>query len=188
MHSVVVPRLDDLVAELCQEGDGCGSFTHNHINNTKKAIAAVDGSNQLFTPTTSSPQTNFPFLGEGQEDPEFQYLEGINVFTEDLIHNPTWEATANSKQQLVGATEEAGLKIASSAVAFDSTAVNNNNNNLLIVAQQQQQQNELTEDKNSLDGDLIMTPTAEKLLEEIWLENMNQEAEDCFQHIYPELD
>jgi len=33
-----------------------------------------------------------------------------------------------------------------------------------------------------------MTPTAEKLLEEIWLENMNQEAEDCFQHIYPELD
>jgi len=187
VHSVVVPRLDDLVAELCQEGDGCGSITHNHINNTTKAVAAADGSNQLLTPTTSSHQSNLPFLGEGQEYPEFQYLEGINVFTEDLINYPTWEATANSKQQLVGATEEAELKIAPSAVAFDSTAVNNNNNNLLIVAQQQQQ-NELTEDKNSLNDDLIMTPTAEKLLEEIWLENMNQEAEDCFQHIYPELD
>jgi len=27
---------------------------------------------------------------------------------------------------------------------------------------------------NSLDEDLLMTPTAEKLLEEIWFENMNQ--------------
>lgn len=188
MHSVVVPRLDDLVAELCQEGDGCGSITHNHINNTTKAVAAADGSNQLFTPTSSSSsyQANLSFLGEGQEDPEFQYLQGINVFTEDLINNPTWEAAANSKQQPVGATEEAELKIAPSTVALDSTAVDDKNNNLLIVAQQQL--NELTDDKNSLEDDLIMTPTAEKLLEEIWLENMNQEAEDCFQHIYPELD
>ncbi len=187
MHSVVVPRLDDLVAELCQEGDGCGSLTHNHINNTTKAVAAADGSNQLFTPTTSSSsyQANLSFLGEGQEDPEFQYLQGINVFTEDLITNPTWETAANTKP--VGATEEAELKIAPSTVALDSTAVDDKNNNLLIVAQQQQQ-TELTDDKNSLDDDLIMTPTAEKLLEEIWLENMNQEAEDCFQHIYPELD
>jgi len=41
---------------------------------------------------------------------------------------------------------------------------------------------------NSLDEDLLMTPTAEKLLEEIWFENMNQEAEECIEHIYPDLD
>jgi len=48
--------------------------------------------------------------------------------------------------------------------------------------------NSIQDINNSLDEDLLMTPTAEKLLEEIWFENMNQEAEECIEHIYPDLD
>jgi len=44
-------------------------------------------------------------------------------------------------------------------------------------------------DNNSCGEELLMTPTAEKLLDEIWLENsLNAEAEDCLNRMFPDLD
>jgi hypothetical protein len=194
VHSVVVPRLDDLVAELCREEED-EIRNNNNTNDGVLATAAADLGGQL---NAASPYFSLELpLHTDQDQPEFQYLQGIDLFAEtddDDVNEPNvaWEtATAAAViDEQNGAVEKEAFKMCLSPA---SSPAGGRVDNQLVMTQQQLNNNNSTQqlDKNScnsLDDDLLMTPTAEKLLDEIWLENMNQEAEDCYQHIYPELD
>jgi len=190
VHSVVVPRLDDLVAELCREESG------EVINNVGvMATASVDLGNQL----DAAPHHLTLEIPLNQEDqPEFQFLQDIDVFGDDAAatiddSDATWEtATVNegsiNPNRFSSATKEETFEISFASPVSNGSGVNDK----LVMTQQQlpvtANSNSTQDINNSLNENLLMTPTAEKLLEEIWFENMNQEAEECIEHIYPDLD
>merc|ERR1711970_907028 len=115
--------------------------------------------------------TTSPYLSLPEE---FQYLKHIDVFEADENSVATGQAPA-----ITSATQKTDLEI--------------NNNSVdglkeLLMAQHAENNISIT-DNNSCGEELLMTPTAEKLLDEIWLENsLNAEAEDCLNRMFPDLD
>jgi len=197
VHSVVVPRLDDLVAELCREE------SEEVITNVGvMATASADLGDQLDAATPSpSPHHNLaleiPLNPE--EESEFQFLQGIDVFGDAAATineaDFAWQTTTANENSIIengsgGAIKEEKLEISFASHVSARSGVNNQ----FVMTQPQLQMTpgrSSTQELNnnhSLDEDLLMTPTAEKLLEEIWFENMNEEAEECLEHIYPDLD
>jgi len=193
VHSVVVPRLDDLVAELCREESG------EVINNVGvMATASVDLGNQLDAAPHNQHHLTLEIPLNQEDQPEFQFLQDIDVFGDDAAatiddSDATWEtATVNegsiNPNRFSSAAKEETFEISFASPVSNGSGVNDK----LVMTQQQlpvtANSNSTQDIHNSLDEDLLMTPTAEKLLEEIWFENMNQEAEECIEHIYPDLD
>lgn len=193
MHSVVVPRLDDLVAELCREESG------EVINNVGvMATASVDLGNQLDAAPHQHLTLEIPLNQEDQ--PEFQFLQDIDVFGDDAAatideSGAAWETTTVNEGSINQNGFSSAAKEENFEISFASPVSARSGVNQQLVMTQQQlpmtASSNITQElnnSNSIDEDLLMTPTAEKLLEEIWFENMNQEAEECLEHIYPDLD
>jgi len=161
VQSVVVPRLDDLVAALYQDCEQ----QQQDIEQVEQLISQSDVGH---VDCTTSPYLSLP--------EEFQYLKHIDVFEADEEISVT---TGQTPAITTSATQKTDFEV--------------NNNSVdglkeLLMAQHAEDNISIT-DNNSCGEELLMTPTAEKLLDEIWLENsLNAEAEDCLNRMFPDLD
>jgi len=174
VHSVVVPRLDDLVAALYQDCE-----QQQDIDQVEQHVSQSD--------TGDVDSSTSPYLSLPEPAEEFQFLKDIDVFsscgtTSDENSATTWQTPA-----IATATQKTNMEI-------------NNNRSVdglkeLFMTQQLAEHkistsdNRLTTSSPDCGDELLMTPTAEKMLEEIWLENsLNAEAEDCLNRMFPDLD
>eukprot|EP00088_Acartia_fossae_P033332 TRINITY_DN3410_c0_g1_i3.p1 TRINITY_DN3410_c0_g1~~TRINITY_DN3410_c0_g1_i3.p1 ORF type:complete len:526 (-),score=162.74 TRINITY_DN3410_c0_g1_i3:199-1776(-) len=188
-HSVVVPRLDDLVTELLHE---CSDDENREQDTSSSATGCpiVMASQPHIAPSCDVNTTFMPSVEE------FQYLKDIDVIFGDTDNN-------NNKDGVPTTWQTPAATAASTAEKTEQTAVGNSfttttttgpgleqlviTNNTTSSPQQQDTQQQIVAEAST--DDLIFTPTAEKMLDEIWLENsLNQEADDCFDRMFPELD